>query len=141
MIAIVFIVIMAVIVAGASLMGGATPVAVTVPWWSLLAVLLAFVGFFAGGIYVGAALSSLALLAGFGLSDRPFWNFIGEMLWGPSTNFVLVSVPLFLLMGEIMLRAGLSDRLYRSLNVWMGRGGWVQRGDSCDHGVGRAAVL
>jgi tripartite ATP-independent transporter DctM subunit len=121
MIAIVFIVIMAVIVAGASLMGGATPVAVTVPWWSLLAVLLAFVGFFAGGIYVGAALSSLALLAGFGLSDRPFWNFIGEMLWGPSTNFVLVSVPLFLLMGEIMLRAGLSDRLYRSLNVWMGR--------------------
>jgi hypothetical protein len=80
MIAIVFIVIMAVIVAGASLMGGTAPVAVTVPWWSLLAVLLAFVGFFAGGIYVGAALSSLALLAGFGLSDRPFWNFIGEML-------------------------------------------------------------
>ncbi len=121
MIAIVFIVIMAVIVAVASLMGGGTPVAVAVPWWSLLAVLLAFVGFFAGGIYVGAALSSLALLAGFGLSDRPFWNFIGEMLWGPSTNFVLVSVPLFLLMGEVMLRAGLSDRLYRSLNVWMGR--------------------
>jgi tripartite ATP-independent transporter DctM subunit len=34
---------------------------------------------------------------------------------------VLVSVPLFLLMGEIMLRAGLSDRLYRALNVWVGR--------------------
>jgi tripartite ATP-independent transporter DctM subunit len=66
-------------------------------------------------------LAVLALLAGFGLSDRPFWNFIGEMLWAPSTNFVLVSVPLFLLMGEIMLRAGLSDRLYRALNVWVGR--------------------
>jgi tripartite ATP-independent transporter DctM subunit len=84
-------------------------------------VLGAFVAFFAGGIYVGAALSILALMAGFGLSDRPFWNFIGETLWGPSTNFVLVSVPLFLLMGEIMLRAGLSDRLYRALNIWMGR--------------------
>ena len=77
--------------------------------------------FFAGGVYIGAALAVLALLAGFGLSDRPFWNFIGEMLWAPSTNFVLVSVPLFLLMGEIMLRAGLSDRLYRALNVWVGR--------------------
>ena len=121
MIAILFIVVMTVIVAAASFMGGGPAVAVAVPWWSLLAVLLAFVGFFAGGIYVGAALSSLALLAGFGLSDRPFWNFIGEMLWGPSTNFVLVSVPLFLLMGEVMLRAGLSERLYRSLNVWMGR--------------------
>eukprot|EP01031_Cornospumella_fuschlensis_P050769 gene50769-62090_t len=63
----------------------------------------------------------LALLAGFGLSDRPFWNFIGEMIWNPSTNFVLVSVPLFLLMGEILLRAGLSDRLYRALNVWLNR--------------------
>ena len=124
MIAIVFIVVMAMVIGGATLLGGSSVAAVSagaVPWWSLVAVLVAVVGFFAGGIYVGAALSSLALLAGFGLSDRPFWNFIGEMVWGPSTNFVLVSVPLFLLMGEIMLRAGLSERLYRALNVWMGR--------------------
>ena len=124
MIAIVFIVVMAMVIGGATLLGGSSVAAVSagaVPWWALVAVLVAFVGFFAGGIYVGAALSSLSLLAGFGLSDRPFWNFIGEMVWGPSTNFVLVSVPLFLLMGEIMLRAGLSERLYRALNVWMGR--------------------
>ena len=125
MIAIVFIVIMAIVIGGASLFGGADSAAAlsatTVPWWALLAVLGAFAGFFAGGIYVGAALSSLALLAGFSLSDRPFWNFLGEMIWAPSTNFVLVSVPLFLMMGEIMLRAGLSERLYRGLNVWMGR--------------------
>jgi tripartite ATP-independent transporter DctM subunit len=104
-------------------MGGNTAALVSqsVPWYALLAVVLAFVAFFAGGVYIGAALTALALLAGFGLSDRPFWNFIGEMLWAPSTNFVLVSVPLFLLMGEVMLRAGLSDRLYRALNVWVGR--------------------
>jgi TRAP-type C4-dicarboxylate transport system permease large subunit len=35
-------------------------------------------------------------------------------------NFVLVAVPLFLLMGEILLRSGLSDRLYRALNLWFG---------------------
>ena len=33
----------------------------------------------------------------------------------------LSAVPLFLLMGEILLRAGLSDRLYRALNVWLNR--------------------
>ena len=43
------------------------------------------------------------------------------MVWGPTTNFVLVAVPLFLLMGEIMLRAGLSDQLYKSLNLWFQR--------------------
>ncbi len=125
MIAIVFIIIMAIVIGAASIFGGVDSASAlsntNVPWWALLAVLVAFAGFFAGGIYVGAALSSLALLAGFGLSDRPFWNFIGEMIWSPSTNFVLVSVPLFLLMGEIMLRAGLSERLYRALNIWMGR--------------------
>jgi len=121
MIAIIFIVIVAAIVGISSLVGGGSTAVVSVPWWSLGLVLGAFVAFFAGGIYVGAALSILAMMAGFGLSDRPFWNFIGETLWGPSTNFVMVSVPLFLLMGEIMLRAGLSDRLYRALNIWMGR--------------------
>ena len=121
MIAIIFIVIVAAIVGVSSLVGGGSTAVVSVPWWSLGLVLGAFVAFFAGGIYVGAALSILAMMAGFGLSDRPFWNFIGETLWGPSTNFVMVSVPLFLLMGEIMLRAGLSDRLYRALNIWMGR--------------------
>jgi tripartite ATP-independent transporter DctM subunit len=123
MIAAVFVLVLALVIGGSSLMGGGAAVQVSqsVPWWALMAVVLAFVAFFAGGVYIGAALAVLALLAGFGLSDRPFWNFIGEMLWAPSTNFVLVSVPLFLLMGEVMLRAGLSDRLYRALNVWVGR--------------------
>ncbi len=125
MIAVVFIVVMGLVIGAMSIFGPAGGAAATsaasVPWWALGAVLAAFVAFFSGGIYIGAALALLALLAGFGLSERPFWNFIGEMIWAPSTNFVLVSVPLFLLMGEIMLRAGLSERLYRSLNVWMGR--------------------
>lgn len=125
MIAVVFILLMVLVIGAVSIFGpagsAAAASAASVPWWALGAVLGAFVAFFSGGIYVGAALALLALLAGFGLSDRPFWNFIGEMIWAPSTNFVLVSVPLFLLMGEIMLRAGLSERLYRSLNVWMGR--------------------
>ena len=123
MIAIAFIVVMGLVIGVATLFGPGHVHAAgaAVPWWALAVVLGAFVAFFAGGIHVGAALAVLALLAGFGLSDRPFWNFIGEMIWAPSTNFVLVSVPLFLLMGEIMLRAGLSERLYRALNLWMGR--------------------
>ncbi|WP_164096668.1 TRAP transporter large permease subunit, partial [Serratia marcescens] len=50
-----------------------------------------------------------------------FWLFLGQTIWNPSSSFVLVAVPLFLLMGEILLRAGLSDRLYRTLNIWLNR--------------------
>ncbi len=125
MIAVVFIVVMAIVIGAASLFGPAPAAGAA----SATAVALVGAGRGARRLrrvlrrrhYVGAALAVLSLLAGFTLSDRPFWNFIGDMLWGPSTNFVLVSVPLFLLMGEIMLRAGLSERLYRALNTWTGR--------------------
>lgn len=80
-----------------------------------------FALFFGMGIYVGAALGVLGIIVGYAFSDRPFWLFIGQTTWTPSSSFVLVAVPLFLLMGEVLLRAGLSDRLYRTLNVWLDR--------------------
>lgn len=80
-----------------------------------------FVVFFGSGVYIAAVLGVLGVLTGLMFSDRPWWAFLGQTLWGPSSNFVLVAVPLFLLMGEILLRAGLSDRLYRALNVWLNR--------------------
>jgi tripartite ATP-independent transporter DctM subunit len=89
-------------------------------WESLLLVGL-FCLFFGAGIYVAAALGVLGLIIGFAFSDRAFWNFLGQTVWSPSSSFVLVAVPLFLLMGEILLRAGLSERLYRALNVWLDR--------------------
>ena len=80
-----------------------------------------FLLFFGAGIYVAAALGLLGMLIGLMYSERPFWLFIGQTVWAPSSNYVLVAVPLFLLMGEILLRAGLSEKLYRALNVWLAR--------------------
>jgi len=118
-IAVVFLILLLAVTVGASLFGGAS--ASQVPVGQILMLVGLFCLFFGAGIYVAAALGLLGIIAGFAFSDRPFWNFIGQMVWGPTTNFVLVAVPLFLLMGEIMLRAGLSDRLYRSLNLWLQR--------------------
>jgi tripartite ATP-independent transporter DctM subunit len=44
---------------------------------------------------------------------------MGEIVWGASSNFILVSVPLFILLGEIMLRSGMADRLYQSMSQWL----------------------
>jgi tripartite ATP-independent transporter DctM subunit len=119
MIAVVFITILIAIFAGLSLAGiGNTE---SIPILPAVMLLLTFGAFFAAGIYVGAALGVLGLIAGFAFSDRPFWAFLGQTAWGPSSSFVLVAVPLFLLMGEILLRAGLSERLYRALNLWLDR--------------------
>lgn len=119
MIAIGFILVMLVVFIGLSLTG--TGGGGDVPVGAILLLLGVFGTFFAAGIYVGAALGVLGLLAGFAFSDRPFWLFLGQTAWGPSSSFVFVAVPLFLLMGEILLRAGLSERLYRALNLWLNR--------------------
>ena len=104
-------------------------------------------------------LGALALIAGFAFSDRPFWLFMGQVIWAPSSSFVLVAVPLFLLMGEILLRTGLSEQLYKALNVWLRRwpGGLlhtniasvrcllgdlgIERCYCRHHGIGGAALL
>lgn len=118
MIAIVFLLLLAGTMIGLSFTGSG-------PGATLIGEILLLVGlfavFFGMGIYVGAALGMLGLIVGFAFSDRPFWLFIGQTIWNPSSSFVLVAVPLFLLMGEILLRAGLSERLYRTLNVWLNR--------------------
>jgi tripartite ATP-independent transporter DctM subunit len=92
-----------------------------VPVFEILALTGAFLVFFGAGVYIAAVLGLLGILIGLTFSDRPWWAFAGQTLWGPSSNFVLVAVPLFLLMGEILLRSGLSERLYRALNVWLNR--------------------
>jgi tripartite ATP-independent transporter DctM subunit len=95
---------------------GALPTTGPIAGLALLSVV--FLVFFCAGIYVAAALGVLGLLAGFVFSERPLYLFVGEAVWIPSVNFVLVAVPLFILMGEILLRSGLSERLYRALNLW-----------------------
>jgi C4-dicarboxylate transporter DctM subunit len=116
-IAILFLLVLLVIVIGVSQTTGAA----ALPVGEIMMLIGLFVVFFGSGIYIAAVLGTLALLAGFFFSDRPFWLFMGQVIWAPSSSFVLVAVPLFLLMGEILLRTGLSEQLYKALNLWLRR--------------------
>ena len=115
MIAVVFLLILLAVSFGAVLFGGGS--ISQLPIGPLLLLIGLFCVFFGAGIYIAAALGVLGIIAGFAFSDRPFWDFIGQMVWGPTTNFVLVAVPLFLLMGEIMLRAIARVLVFRSAQV------------------------
>jgi len=116
MIAVILLLLLLGIAVFAAVTGGAA-----IPVTEILALTGVFLVFFGAGVYIAAVLGLLGILVGLTFSDRPWWAFAGQTLWGPSSNFVLVAVPLFLLMGEILLRAGLSDRLYKALNIWLNR--------------------
>jgi C4-dicarboxylate transporter DctM subunit len=80
--------------------------------------LLWLIGILAIGIPVGAALVMLGLaLAGI-YSPFPLVKAIGETSWGASSDVIVVSVPMFILMGELMLRSGVAERMYDAMIKW-----------------------
>ena len=83
-----------------------------------IAFILMAVMFFAG-MYVAGALGSLALLLLNLFSNNPVWNIMGNRAWETNTNVNLVAIPLFILMGEIVLRGGFANLMYRALSRWV----------------------
>ena len=86
----------------------------------LIAVAFVLMGvMFIAGMYVAGALGSLALILLQAFSDNPVWNIMGNRAWETNTNVNLVAIPLFILMGEIVLRGGFADLMYRALSRWV----------------------
>ena len=44
---------------------------------------------------------------------------LAEIIWDKSKEFILVAVPMFILLGEIMLRAGIARRMYGAVIQWL----------------------
>lgn len=76
-------------------------------------------GLLALSIPVGAVL----FLLGFGI-DRFFSMFplmrgLGQMVWSTMNNATLIAIPLFVLLGEILVRGGVAARTYAALDKWV----------------------
>jgi len=81
-----------------------------------LVLLLVLIGI---AIPVGAALGVLGLILDPLYSMLPLTGAMGEMAWGTGTEFLLVAIPLFVLLGEILLRAGFAEKMYAAMALWL----------------------
>ncbi len=87
----------------------------------------AFTGFFIMlglmliGIPVAGALFATALLGAFLYLGAPTLMMFGSQMWSILDDFVLTAIPMFVLLGEILLRSGITDRMYVALSDWVGR--------------------
>ena len=75
--------------------------------------------FFTAGMYVAGALGCLSLIIMFFFSARAPWNIMDNIAWDRNTNFILVAIPLFILMGELMNRSGMGERMYSVISRWI----------------------
>ena len=85
----------------------------------LLVTLAILIGLLALAIPVAAGLGVLGLLLSAIYSKLPLSLAMGEIAWGTSNNFLLVAIPFFVLLGEILLRSGMAERMYNALVLWM----------------------
>ncbi|UTJ06322.1 TRAP transporter large permease [Arcobacter roscoffensis] len=88
----------------------------------MLAVILSFVillSFLALSVPVASSIAGVAIIIGTFFSDYPVFTSIGELTWSTSTEYILLSIPFFVLLGEILLHSGMARKIYFALNVWL----------------------
>jgi tripartite ATP-independent transporter DctM subunit len=85
------------------------------------------------GLPIAASMAAVGILGGLMAYGLPFINSIAPVVWGVHNDNLLTSVPLFILMGELLLRSGIADRMFGALAAWMGRlpGGLLHTNIAC----------
>jgi C4-dicarboxylate transporter DctM subunit len=82
-----------------------------------LLILLALLGL---GIPVAAALGLLGMILSHMYSFMPLNLAMGQIAWtSTGGSFLLLTVPLFVLLGEILLHAGIANRMYSAVTKWV----------------------
>jgi tripartite ATP-independent transporter DctM subunit len=87
----------------------------------LLLVLGLLVVTLAGGVWVGVALMSIGIIVLEAFRDMRVDRFLAGDIWSSSTAVELITLPLFILMGELLVHTRLSENLFRGLSPWTRR--------------------
>lgn len=76
---------------------------------------LTLIGCIAGGVSIGASMGFVGMMGVTLASGTMLWPTFGDVVWNTTTNFNLVSIPLFVLMGELILQSGIATRFYSGI--------------------------
>ena len=76
-------------------------------------------------LVISLPVAAVLALTGYVLSENyaffPLTAAAGELAWSHSNDFVLIAAPMFIMMGELMHRSGVSERLFAALAPWFAR--------------------
>lgn len=80
---------------------------------------LLLVGLLFLGLHVATAMFAVAALGAAIYLTPAMVNAAGMQFWSAMEDYTLLAIPLYILLGEILVRSGSTDRLYRSLADWL----------------------
>ncbi|MEM6624906.1 MAG: TRAP transporter large permease [Pseudomonadota bacterium] len=73
------------------------------------------------GLHVGIAMLAIGVLGALVYFGPPVLLSFGTNLWSVMNDFLLTTIPLFVLLGELLLRSGITKNMYDSLSDWLSR--------------------
>lgn len=91
------------------------------------------VGLMLLGVPIAAVMLLLGLVGGMLTFGNAFLSAAASVVWGVMSDNNLTSIPLFILLGEFLVRSGMADRMYTVFAAWLGRlpGGLLHTNIGC----------
>ena len=71
------------------------------------------------GLHVATAIFAVAALGAVIYLSPALIDAAGMQFWSAMEDYTLLAIPLYILLGEILVRSGSTDRLYRSMADWL----------------------
>ncbi|CAM3733472.1 C4-dicarboxylate TRAP transporter large permease protein DctM [Pseudomonas reidholzensis] len=87
----------------------------------------------AAAVSVGLLGMSLSMF----YSTLPLSSAMGEIAWNTSAEFLLVAIPLYILMGELLVCSGVAGRMYQAVEKWLS---WLP-GGLMNSNIGASALF
>lgn len=72
----------------------------------------------AASVPVAVVLFLLAFGVDWLFSPFPLMRGLGQVVWSSSDSSLLIAIPFFVLLGEVLVRAGIAERTYAALDAW-----------------------
>lgn len=73
------------------------------------------------GLPIAFSLTIVSVGAGLAAFGPAAFNQLYGSFYSASTNFILSAIPMFILMGALLERSGVAERLFRVMSLWLGR--------------------
>lgn len=73
------------------------------------------------GVHVAVAIFLISVIGAVVYLGPQLLNTFGTQLWSVMNDFILTAIPLFILLGELLLRSGITKKMYHGLSDWLGR--------------------
>lgn len=86
---------------------------ILIAFFLMLAIMLA-------GMPIAAVMAIAGIVGGVMAFGWPLVESMGAVVWGVQNENLLTAIPLFILLGELLLRSGIADRMYGTMSLWMG---------------------